>query len=155
MKTKQMFKMALVLFLTVLFTACAGVQAAYDKQTASIVAANKVFMATFNKADAAGMAALYTKNGTLMPTHSDFVKGQESISAVWQSVFDAGIKEAKLETLEVDGAGSSLYEVGKYTLFVEGGKVADSGKYIVIWKMIDGQWKMHHGIFNTSLPAAK
>lgn len=155
MKTNQMFKMTSALFLAVLFTACAGVQAGNNKQTANIVAANQAFMATFSRADAAGMAALYTKDGTLMPTHSDFVKGQESISAVWQSVFDAGIKEAKLETLEVDGVGDSLYEVGKYTLFVEDGKVADSGKYIVIWKMVDGQWKMHHDIFNTSLPAAK
>ena len=119
MKTKQMLKMTSALLLTVLFTACVGVQAANDKQTANIVAANKVFMATFSRADALGMAALYTKYGTLMPTHSDFVKGQESISAVWQSVFDAGTlsrKRTKIAALYAVELNIKIFGVAMKTL---------------------------------------
>jgi ketosteroid isomerase-like protein len=32
-------------------------------------------------------------------------------------------------------------------------KVLDEGKYIVIWKHEDGQWKLHRDILNSSRPA--
>jgi ketosteroid isomerase-like protein len=35
------------------------------------------------------------------------------------------------------------------------GKVADRGKYVVIWKRVGGEWKLHRDIWTTSLPAAK
>ena len=75
------------------------------------------------------------------------------MGAFWKSLFDLGIKKAKLETLEVVGMGDTACEVGKYTLFLEGEQVADSGKYVIIWKMVNGQWKLHRDIWNTSMPA--
>jgi len=33
------------------------------------------------------------------------------------------------------------------------GYVLDKGKYIVIWKQEEGQWKLHRDIFNSSMPA--
>jgi ketosteroid isomerase-like protein len=44
-------------------------------------------------------------------------------------------------------------EVSKYTLQGEGDQVLDTGKYVVIWKQEDGQWKLHCDIFNSSMPA--
>ncbi|MFW5447015.1 MAG: YybH family protein [Methylophagaceae bacterium] len=155
MKIEQSTITTFALFLTLLMGVCAGVIAAPDKHRAEIITANEAFMGAFNRGDAAALAGLYTEEGSLMPTNSDFVNGKQAIAAVWQSVFDAGIKQAKLETLEVEGLGGVLYEVGKYTLFIDGGAVADSGKYMVIWKMEGGQWKLHRDIFNTSVPAQK
>jgi len=43
--------------------------------------------------------------------------------------------------------------VGTFTLKGKGGQELDAGKYIVIWKREDGQWKLHRDIFNSSLPA--
>jgi ketosteroid isomerase-like protein len=31
-------------------------------------------------------------------------------------------------------------------------RALDKGKYIVIWKQEDGQWKLHRDIFNSSMP---
>jgi hypothetical protein len=31
--------------------------------------------------------------------------------------------------------------------------VLDEGKYIVIWKQVEGQWKLHRDILNSSRPA--
>ena len=154
MKTQQSTITTLALFLTLFIGVCAGVNAAPDKHRSEIITANEVFMTAFNSGDSSALAELYTADGSLMPTNSDFVNGKQAIAAVWQSVFDAGIKQVKLETLEVEGLGGTLYEVGKYTLFVDGGAVADSGKYVVIWKMEGGQWKLHRDIFNTSMPPA-
>ena len=66
---------------------------------------------------------------------------------------DMGIKSVKLEIVEVEGHGDTAIEVGKYTLQGLGRKPLDTGKYIVIWKQVDGQWKLHRDIFNSSMPA--
>ncbi len=120
---------------------------------AEIQAAEESFMATFKRGDAAGVAALYTTDGQLLPTHSDFVTGAEAIRAFWQGAMDMGIKEAKLEAVEAEGHGDTAIEVGKYTLLAEGGQVADAGKYVVIWRKVDGVWKLHRDIWNSSQPA--
>ena len=119
----------------------------------AIAAANEDFMATFNQGDAAGLAALYTERGQLLPPNSDFLTGRRAIQAFWQGAMDMGIKSVKLEIVEVEGHGDTAIEVSKYTLQGLGGKPLDTGKYIVIWKQVDGQWKLHRDIFNSSMPA--
>ncbi len=100
----------------------------------AIAAADEKFMAAFNRGDAAGLAALYTENGQVLPPNSDFVTGRQAIQAFWQGAMDMGIKGAKLEIVEVEGLGDTAIEVSKYTLSGEAGQVLDTGKYIVIWK---------------------
>jgi len=119
----------------------------------AIEAANEVFMATARKGDAAGLAALYTEEAQLLPPNADFQTGRQAIQAFWQATVDMGIKEARLETLEVEPHGDTAIEVGTYTLYVEGGQEADVGKYIVIWKQQRGKWRLHRDIFNSSNPA--
>ncbi len=119
----------------------------------SIEVANEIFMRTFAKGDAAGMGALYTENGQLLPSNSDFITGRKAIQGFWKAVMDMGIKAAKLETIDLEEHGNSAYEVGKYTLSGAGGQVMDQGKYIVIWKKEGGEWKLYRDIWNTSMPA--
>jgi uncharacterized protein (TIGR02246 family) len=119
----------------------------------AIAAANENFEAAFKKGDAAGVAALYTEDGQLLPPNFDFMIGKQAIQAFWQGAMDMGIKEAKLEIVEVESHGDIIVEVSKFTLQGEGGQVLDQGKYIVIWKQEEGQWKLHRDIFNSSMPA--
>lgn len=153
MKLKGSFMFVLTVLSFLMFFGCQKVRDDNAKIHDAIVAANKQFMDTFSKSDDAGMAALYTENAQLLPTNSDFVTGNADVQAFWKTVFDAGIKKAKLETVEVEGMGDTACEVGQYTLFVEGDQVADAGKYVVIWKKANGQWKLHRDIWNTSMPA--
>ncbi len=119
----------------------------------AIAAANENFMAAFKRGDAAGMAALHTENGQVMPPNSDFVTGKQAIQTFWQALMDMGIKEAKMAIIEVEGHGDTASEVGRSILEGEGGQVLGQGKYIVIWKQKKGQWKLHRDIFNSSMPA--
>ncbi len=121
---------------------------------AAIDAANQKFMAAFGRHDSAGIASLYTTNGQVFPSNSDIVTGAAGIQAFWQGAFGMGLKEAALETVELDVQGETAIEVGRYILKADRGAVADQGKYIYIWKHSGGTWKMHRDIFNTSQPAA-
>jgi uncharacterized protein (TIGR02246 family) len=119
----------------------------------AVAAGGESFWAAFNRGDAAGMAALYTENGQVLPPNGDFVTGKQAVQAFWQAVMDMGIKEAKIEILEVEGHGDTATEVSTFTLLDEGGQMLDKGKYIVIWRQEEGQWKLHRDIFNSSMPA--
>ena len=117
-----------------------------------IETANKAFTDAFRRGDGAAMAGLYTAEGQLLPANSDFVRGTAAIRAFWQGVIDMGLKDASLETVEVEAHGDTAIEVGRYRLMAAGGAVADSGKYIVIWKNDKGAWKLHRDIWTTSQP---
>ena len=119
----------------------------------AIAAANESFMAAVKRGDAAGLAALYTEDGQVLPPNGDFVTGKGAIQTFWQAVMDMGIKEAKLEIVEVEGHGDTATEVSTFTLRGEGAQVLDKGKYMIIWKREGGQWKLHRDVFNSSMPA--
>jgi uncharacterized protein (TIGR02246 family) len=121
---------------------------------AAILQANQQFMTSARRGDAASIAALYTASAELLPTNSDVVSGVPAIRAFWQAVLDMGIKEATLETVELEAHGNTAYEVGRYVLHGDGSQILDRGKYVVIWKREDGRWKLHRDIWNTSLPAS-
>jgi uncharacterized protein (TIGR02246 family) len=114
-----------------------------------IEAGNREFMAAFAKRDAAAVAALYTDGGQLLPPNSEVVRGQEAIREFWQGAMTRGLTGATLETVDVDASGETAVEVGRYRL-TAGDAEADHGKYIVVWKNVDGRWKLHRDIWNTS-----
>ena len=124
-----------------------------DTRTA-IDVANQNFMTNFGNQDSAGMANLYTSDGQLLPANSDVVSGQPGIQAFWQGAFVLGLREAVLETVELDDHGDTASVVGRFTIKADGGALADQGKYIVIWKNDGGSWKLHRDIWTTSQPAA-
>lgn len=111
------------------------------------------FVAAFGRGDAASAAAVYTQDAQVLPPNSDVLTGREAIQAFWQGAMDMGVKAVTLETVEVDGAGDALYEVGRFALKGVEGQEIDAGKYVVIWKQDGGQWRVHRDIFNSSRPA--
>ena len=144
----------ILVFLSV-FTLLCGSSAALAQQGSireAIEEGNKQWSAALSRGDSAGLAALYTPNAQLFPTHSDIVSGTEAIQKFWQGVITSGVKGATLTTLDVDGQGDTAYEVGKYALKGEGDKVLDSGKYVVVWKREQGKWRLHRDIWNSSMP---
>jgi ketosteroid isomerase-like protein len=119
---------------------------------ADIAAANEKFVAAFSRGDAASIAALYAKNAQVLPPNNDLIADKQAIQTFWQNAMNMGTKAAKLETLEVESYGDTASELGKYTLQGEAGQEIDIGKYIVIWKLEGGQWKLHRDIWNSSRP---
>ncbi len=122
--------------------------------TADIRAANERFENLFKARDAAGIAALYTADGMVMPPNSDVATGHDAIGKFWRGVLDAGLTDARLETVEVQAFDDTAFEEGRYKL-AAGANVADEGKYIVVWKFGGNEWRLYRDIWNSNRRPAK
>jgi uncharacterized protein (TIGR02246 family) len=120
-----------------------------------VIAANAEFAAAYRRGDARAAAAMYTEQGQLFPPNEPIVAGRVAIERFWKATMDAGVKRVELKTTEVEGLGESVVEVGAYTLFGSDGVAMDRGKYLVLWKQVDGAWRLHRDCWNSSLPASR
>jgi uncharacterized protein (TIGR02246 family) len=112
---------------------------------------NAEFIEAFKRKDGVAVAAMYSTSAKVMPPGAETVEGKSKIQAFWESVFRAGITDAKLDTIEVDLIGGyTAIETGKFVMYASK-DVADRGKYLVVWRNEDGQWKLHRDVWNSSM----
>jgi uncharacterized protein (TIGR02246 family) len=114
---------------------------------AEIEGVNRAFEDAARKRDTERVAALYTADAIVMPPDAQFVKGRESIKQFWSSAIQQlGVKDVRLDTVDLEIAGDTAYEVGEALLTLESG--AATVKYVVVWKKVGGQWRLHRDIWN-------
>ncbi len=118
----------------------------------AIEAANKRFMAALAKGDAAALASLYTEDAELFPPGAPPVKGKAGIQQYWKGAIDAGLKHLALTTRTVEAHGDTAHEIGTAAMKDDAGAVTGTGKYVVIWKRVGSDWKLHHDIWNMDAP---
>jgi len=121
---------------------------------AAIAAANEAWEEAYNAGDAAGVAAVYAEDATVMAPNMDPVTGREAIQALMQAGFDAapGFTNT-LETTSLEVAGDMAIEVGRYVATDPDGGHVDHGPYMAAWKKADGEWKLAADIWNSGMPA--
>jgi N-methylhydantoinase A len=86
---------------------------------------------------------------------SDPVKGTAALTKFIQGVLDEGVSSVALTTLEVVGQGRYATNVGSYVMKDKAAKEIDHGKYMELWRLEKGAWKLHRDIFNSSVPPKK
>jgi uncharacterized protein (TIGR02246 family) len=103
--------------------------------------------------DANGAAALYTDDARLIPQGAPACTDRGAIAAFFAGAIENGIAGARFTTEEVDGGGDQANELGRYELYAAtpGGErvLAAQGRYLVVWRKVDGAWRMHRDMFNT------
>ena len=138
-----MHRIALVLAFLV------GLIAPAFAQRAEIEAVNAKWMELFNKGDFAGIASLYTDDGTAFPPGSAMVKGSAAIGAMWKSMAEQ-VSDPKVTTLDVKPLGpSAVREIGTFSLKTKGPTPQEvTGKYVVVWEKVGEHWKLAADIWN-------
>ena len=118
-------------------------------QKAQIEAVNAKWMELFNKGDFGGIAELYTVDAIAFPPGSAMTRGKAAIGAMWKGLAEqAG--NPKVITLEVKRLGpAAAREIGTFSLTTKGPSPKEiSGKYLVVWERVRGQWKLAADIWN-------
>jgi len=117
-----------------------------------IEAANKEFNVLFMASDSIALANLYTLDAKFMNNGAPAVTGRKNIQTTLSGIMKSGISSVNLQTIEIWGKENLITEEGELSLFVDE-DVVYQGKYIVLWKKVDGKWKLFRDIFNSNLPA--
>jgi uncharacterized protein (TIGR02246 family) len=120
----------------------------------SIEEACAKYSEAIREANVADVADVYTVDATIIPPDGEIVRGKSAIEEFYKKLFQIGMKEGVLTTIEVGGSGDTAYEIGKSKVLIqpEGqAAIQDSTRYLVIWKhQADGTWKVHVDIWNMS-----
>ncbi|MFN8440628.1 MAG: DUF4440 domain-containing protein [Caldilineaceae bacterium] len=119
----------------------------------ALLAAQQQLCISFERSDAAGVAAIYAEAGQIMPAYSAAIRGRAAIQAFWQGCIDMGICTMQRIPLEVDSLAGTINEVGVYRFFDRQQHVLDVGKYVIIWKEQGGQWQIQCDIWTSNLPS--
>ena len=165
---KQLLTALVIFSITSLFVACgdktseSGTNTATEAKSTfdltaarkSIEAANAEFGALVAKGDSAGIANLYANDAKMLGSNMPAVSGKANIQSAFNGMLSQGIAGAKLTTIDVWGTEALVAEEGSYSLSTKDGKEIDKGKYIVLWKMEDGKWKLFRDCFNSDNPPA-
>jgi ketosteroid isomerase-like protein len=104
----------------------------------------------FNRADAPALLALYTEDATVMPPHQPMATGPGAVRTVMQAHASAGLKVA-IGPIETQGEGALAYQIGTWVVSNAEGKQLDHGKYMQVWKQVDGAWKIHRDMWNSDV----
>jgi len=106
--------------------------------------------------DSAAIAQLYTEDGAVMPPNAIIGIGRTAIEQTWASMMSAPGFELTFdpEQIVISSSADMALDRGTYRLSVapSGEAQIDTGKYVVVWRKIDGDWKAAADIFNSDLP---
>ena len=125
-----------------------------DSARKSIEYQNAAFQKAFENSDSVGLANLFTSDGKMMMPGSPSIVGRSAIASTVAMFMKMNIKR-QAKTIDVWGNGDLLVEEGTASLLDQKGVELDHAKYLVIWKMEDGQWKLFRDMWNTDLVASK
>ena len=98
--------------------------------------------------------SFYADSASVYPFNAPLATGKDNIRQLWSHLFDSpGFHLQFAPTkIEVAKAGDMAYDAGSFELSMNGSDgtpTTTQGKYVVVWKKQDGQWKAVADIFNT------
>jgi len=157
MTTTKLF--TLVLVFSVLFfslnSCCESTKPATVEELGQM---NRDFAKALVAGDAAAAASVYDVNASLLPPNEQIITGRADIQAYWQGAIDAGLIDAKVETIDASSDGELGYEIGTFELkfqLEDGTIITDIGKYTeVLQRNEDGYWISLYGMWSANEPAA-
>jgi ketosteroid isomerase-like protein len=122
-----------------------------DNDRQIIQANTEAFSAAYIRADYEAMARAYTADGKIFPNGTGIITGYEAIKAYWVMPAGTQILAHQVTPLEIKILGNYAYDFGYYqgqTRNKDGSIVAWKGKYVIVWKRENNDWRMFLDIWN-------
>jgi len=106
---------------------------------------NSRFNESLQKGDAKGIASVYTTDAKYMAPNHPAILGRDKIEELYNRI---GETDLVVSTVDVWGEKNMVTEEGTYTLKTNNGAQVEVGKYLALWKKVDGKWKIFRECYN-------
>ncbi|HJS21513.1 MAG TPA: SgcJ/EcaC family oxidoreductase [Steroidobacteraceae bacterium] len=136
----------LAIVLVLALTAC-------DRQPARVFpeTAVKEWEAARNARDADAMAEVYTEDAKVLPPDAPVVEGRAAIRTFFRNLFEARPEPADFDEREIVVLGKYTWRQGIYSVPLADG-TTEYGKFIQLWKLEKGEWKLYRSMWSPNGP---
>ncbi|MGI9550627.1 MAG: YybH family protein [Aurantibacter sp.] len=128
-----------------------GESASANIEKEKILTAAKNFSKAYMDGNLDAIANAYTGDGKIFPNNTPIIEGREAIRKRWELPEGVQVLHHELNPEEVNLLGNYAYDYGYYqgkTKKVNGNIDEWKGKYVVVWKKVENDWKMYLDIWN-------
>ena len=145
----------IVIITAILFFSFQGFSQTYtgdQKEIDQILKNAASFSEYIINADYDKIAASYTEDGKIFPNKRKIIEGREKIRAYWVLPEGVSTVSHKVTASEIKVIGDEAYDYGYYegaTKSANGSISRWGGKYVIVWKKVNGDWKMYLDIWNS------
>ncbi len=107
----------------------------------------------YNQQDAEAFGQLWSEDGKFLPDNSPMVEGREAIVEFEGfSPDNVGTFEISVEATEAISFGDMLYGMGTFRVVGAEGQVFEDGKWMALYKQVDGGLQLYRLTPNSNLP---
>lgn len=122
-----------------------------EKEVSVIKERVKLFSANLMAGKKKEVVEMYTEDGKIFPMNQGILEGEE-LSQYWNPSEPSNWKTTyhKVTPVEIKILGNEAYDYGYYEGTSTNGTSESKfqGKYVIVWKKIDGTWKIYLDIWN-------
>jgi len=115
---------------------------------------NTEYFTAIEKNDVKAFEAQFLEDSWIMVPNVPVYCGRGAITEYFNEVLlKKRIARGRLITIDLYGIGTDVVaEVGLYQFYNKSNEQFDDGKFIVLWKRVDGQWKRLRQTMDSSRP---
>jgi len=137
---------------------CGGPQVDIAAETEAVRARSEGIASAEAAFDVAAALTFWAEDAIAQGAGMPQIQGKQAIGDLYRQYFEGGqLKEFSGTTsyLQVSAAGDLAYEYGvnRFVLAGPEGDLVDMGKYLAVWKKIDGEWFVAALSFTSDAPA--
>jgi len=157
-----MRKLAVLLFVCISLIGCnTAPKVDILAETDAIRILEDQWTAALQSSDAEKIISFYAADAVSMSSNKPIITGLEAIankirSDLADTTFNFNTYKGTVDAVEISTAGDLAYARGhdEISMKTKDGIVKEEGKWVDIWKKIDGQWKVVVSIGSSNQPAA-
>lgn len=118
----------------------------------AIASQGQRFTDALKKGDVNLIGTLYTTDAKILDQNAPSYVGRDAIVKHYADVVQDSITNMKGTSLGMWGDTTMFVDEGTLEVSNTAGKLLDRGKYLVVWKKVDGQWLIFRDMYNSDGP---
>jgi uncharacterized protein (TIGR02246 family) len=127
-------------------------------ETAAVARTTATLLSAVNASDVAGVLAVWSDDGVLMPPHHPSVRGRSAIERYFRRLFERTRFTFSFTSSQIHVSGDTAFERVEYAASSRpargGSEVRDVGKGLHVYRREpNGAWKLAMDIWNSDTPA--